>query len=106
MNKKKIAQYIDQEKLFTQEDKILVTLSGGADSVALLRLLLDMEYTCEAAHCNFHLRGDESVRDEMFVRELCLQLEVPLYVQHFQTTEEAEKRHISIEMAGITLCLV
>ena len=100
MNKKKIAQYIDQEKLFTREDKILVTLSGGADSVALLRLLLDMGYTCEAAHCNFHLRGDESVRDEMFVRELCLQLEVPLYIQHFQTTEEAEKRHISIEMAA------
>lgn len=100
MNKKKIAQYIHQEKLFTREDKILVTLSGGADSVALLRLLLDMGYTCEAAHCNFHLRGDESVRDEMFVRELCLQLEVPLYVQHFQTTEEAEKRHISIEMAA------
>ena len=67
MNKKKIEQYIDQEKLFTREDKILVTLSGGADSVALLRLLLDMGYTCEAAHCNFHLRGDESVRDEMFV---------------------------------------
>ena len=100
MNKKKIEQYIDQEKLFTREDKILVTLSGGADSVALLRLLLDMGYTCEAAHCNFHLRGDESVRDEMFVRELCLQLEVPLHVQHFQTTEEAEKRHISIEMAA------
>ena len=100
MNIKKIAQYIDQEKLFTREDKILVTLSGGADSVALLRLLLAMGYTCEAAHCNFHLRGDESVRDEMFVRELCLQLEVPLHVQHFQTTEEAEKRHISIEMAA------
>ena len=100
MNIKKIAQFIDQEKLFTREDKILVTLSGGADSVALLRLLLDMGYTCEAAHCNFHLRGDESVRDEMFVRELCLQLEVPLHVQHFQTTEEAEKRHISIEMAA------
>ena len=90
----------DQEKLFTREDKILVTLSGGADSVALLRLLLAMGYTCEAAHCNFHLRGDESVRDEMFVRELCLQLEVPLHVQHFQTTEEAEKRHISIEMVA------
>ena len=100
MNIKKIAQYIDQEKLFTREDKILVTLSGGADSVALLRLLLTMGYTCEAAHCNFHLRGDESVRDEMFVRELCLQLEVPLHVQHFQTTEEAEKRHISIEMVA------
>ena len=47
MNIKKIAQYIDQEKLFTREDKILVTLSGGADSVALLRLLLAMGYTCD-----------------------------------------------------------
>ena len=100
MEKKKIAQYIEQEKLFSLKDKVLVTLSGGADSVALLRLLLDMGYTCEAAHCNFHLRGDESDRDEMFVRKLCLQLEIPLHIRHFQTTEEAAKRHISIEMAA------
>ncbi|RGX77649.1 tRNA lysidine(34) synthetase TilS [Bacteroides stercorirosoris] len=100
MDKKKIAQYIEQEKLFSLKDKVLVTLSGGADSVALLRLLLDMGYTCEAAHCNFHLRGDESDRDEMFVRKLCLQLEIPLHIRHFQTTEEAAKRHISIEMAA------
>lgn len=100
MNKKKIAQYIEQEKLFTLKDKVLVALSGGADSVALLHLLLDMGYTCEAAHCNFHLRGDESDRDEAFVRQLCLQLETPLHIRHFQTTEEAAKRHISIEMAA------
>ena len=66
----RIAQYIEKEKLFYLNDKVLVALSGGADSVALLRLLLSMGYTCEATHCNFHLRGDESVRDEMFVREL------------------------------------
>lgn len=100
MNKKKVAQYINQEKLFTLKDKVLVTLSGGADSVALLRLLLDMGYVCKAAHCNFHLRGDESDRDETFVRELCRQQEVPLHVRHFLTTEEAAKRHISIEMAA------
>lgn len=100
MNNKKVAQYIAQEGLFVPEDKILVALSGGADSVALLRLLLDMGYTCEAAHCNFHLRGNESDRDEIFVRELCRQQDVSLHVRHFQTTEEAAERHISIEMAA------
>ncbi|WP_291528329.1 tRNA lysidine(34) synthetase TilS [Bacteroides sp. UBA939] len=100
MNYNKVTQYIEQEKLFTPKDKILVALSGGADSVALLCLLLDMGYNCEAVHCNFHLRGDESDRDEMFVRELCFQREIPLHVRHFQTTEEAAKQHISIEMAA------
>lgn len=100
MDKMKIAQYIEQEKLFSPGDKVLVALSGGADSVALLHLLLDMGYSCEAAHCNFHLRGDESDRDEIFVRELCLRLSVPLHVHHFKTAEEAAERHISIEMAA------
>lgn len=100
MNKKKVAQYIEQEKLFSPEDRILVALSGGADSVALLRLLLDMNYSCEAAHCNFHLRGEESDRDEAFVRRLCLQHGVALHIRHFQTASEAARRHISIEMAA------
>ena len=56
----KVVQYIERHKLFSLDDKILVALSGGADSVALLRLLLSLGYTCEAAHCNFHLRGAES----------------------------------------------
>lgn len=100
MNRRKIAQYIEEERLFGRQDKILVALSGGADSVALLHLLLDMGYTCEAAHCNFHLRGDESDRDEIFVRQLCTQLKTPLHIQHFDTAEKAAREHISIEMAA------
>lgn len=96
----KTSQYIHLAKLFSREDKILVALSGGADSVALLRLLLTLGYTCEAAHCNFHLRGEESNRDEAFVRQLCKDLGVQLYVIHFDTEKEAEERHISIEMAA------
>lgn len=98
--KNKVRNYIEQEKLFTPEDKILVALSGGADSVALLRLLLDMGYSCEAAHCNFHLRDEESNRDERFVRELCKQKGILLHIRHFQTVEVATERHISIEMAA------
>lgn len=96
----RIAQYIKKEKLFCLDDKILVALSGGADSVALLQLLLSMGYTCEAAHCNFHLRDKESDRDEAFVRQLCSKLGVPLHTVHFDTTQYATDKHISIEMAA------
>ena len=85
----KVVQYIERHKLFSLDDKILVALSGGADSVALLRLLLSLGYTCEAAHCNFHLRGAESDRDEHFVRQLCLEHRVTLHTVHFNTEQEA-----------------
>lgn len=93
-------KYIETKSLFTQEDRILVTLSGGADSVALLRVLIQLKYHCEAAHCNFHLRGEESNRDETFVRELCRTHNVPLHVVHFDTNTYADEHHLSIEMAA------
>lgn len=96
----RISQYIDNERLFSLNDKILVALSGGADSVALLRLLLSFGYTCEAAHCNFHLRGAESDRDESFVLELCQEQHIKLHIMHFNTAEYASQHRISIEMAA------
>ena len=96
----KVAQFIERENLFSLKDKVLVALSGGADSVALLRLLVTMGYSCEAAHCNFHLRGEESDRDEAFVRDFCSALNVSLFVQHFDTAKVANEQHISIEMAA------
>ena len=68
MFRQKVIQYINEKHLFHRSDKILVALSGGADSVALLRVLLLEGYNCFAAHCNFHLRGEESDRDEEFVQ--------------------------------------
>lgn len=78
----------------------LVALSGGADSVALLRVLLALGYRVEAMHCNFHLRGEESDRDETFCKELCNSLEVPLHLIHFDTREYAALHKVSIEMAA------
>ena len=95
-----IAQYIEKEKLFGLKDKALIALSGGADSVALLRVMVYLGYSCEAAHCNFRLRGEESDRDESFVRNLCDNLNIPLHVIHFDTNEYAVQHQVSIEMAA------
>lgn len=79
---------------------MLIALSGGADSVALLLMMLEQGKVSAAAHCNFHLRGDESNRDEQFVRKLCAERGVTLYVTHFDTRAEAERTGESIEMAA------
>lgn len=100
MFQRRFRQFIEEYQLFTPNDRLLVALSGGADSVALLRLLLSEGYSCEAAHCNFHLRGAESDRDEVFVQQLCRQLGVRLHTVHFNTSIYAEQHHISIEMAA------
>ena len=81
----RIETYIKKEGLLSADALHLVALSGGADSVALLRVLLALGYRVEAAHCNFHLRGDESDRDEQFVQNLCRDLNVPLHLIHFDT---------------------
>ena len=87
------------EVLNIKGERILVALSGGADSVALLRALLVAGCNCHAAHCNFHLRGDESMRDECFVRELCHQLDVPLSVKDFDVAAWQQEHGGSVEMA-------
>ena len=86
-----------------KEKKYIVALSGGADSVCLLLKMLDEGRHVEAAHCNFHLRGAESDRDESFVVSLCSRLGVPLHRAHFDTREYASLHKVSIEMAARTL---
>lgn len=100
MFRQRIEQYIEEQKLMTTGAKVLMALSGGADSVALLRVLVASGYQCVAAHCNFHLRGEESDRDEDFVRRLCERLGVELHITHFDTHGYARKEKVSVEMAA------
>jgi len=97
---KKVKEFIEKEDLFSKQDKILVALSGGADSVALTRILITLGYHCEAAHCNFELRGEESDRDEDFVRNFCRSLNIKCHSIHFETRRYADQQSISIEMAA------
>lgn len=91
---------IDRHELLTRSQTIYVALSGGADSVALLRATCALGYRVEALHCNFALRGEESDADEAFVRTLCTSLGVSLRVQRFDTREYAVETKASIEMAA------
>ena len=82
---------------------LLSALSGGADSTALLLWLLEKGCKVEAVHCNFHLRGEESDRDEHFCQELCRKLGVKLHIVHFDTVTFAQMHHQSIETAARNL---
>lgn len=79
---------------------MLIALSGGADSVALLLMMQERGKAEACAHCNFHLRGNESDRDEEFVRRLCEERGIRLFVKHFDTQTEAARTGESIEMAA------
>lgn len=76
----------------------LVALSGGADSIALALMMKEAGLNIHALHCNFHLRGEESERDEKFVRHFCNKNDIPLYVCHFDTRTLAKEHGVSIEM--------
>ena len=96
----RIEAYIQKEGLLNKEGLHLVAVSGGADSVALLLILKQLGYRIEAAHCNFHLRGEESERDEAFVCTLCKEQNIPIHRVHFDTREYAALHKVSIEMAA------
>jgi len=81
-------------------DRLLIALSGGADSMALIHLLNQMPWHLEAAHCNFGLRSDESDKDEEFVRLFCSTNNIKLHVIQFDTEQVADEKGISIEMAA------
>ena len=97
---KRVEEFIHRHQLIADRARVLVALSGGADSVALLRILLSLGYQCHGVHCNFHLRGEESNRDERFATELCHTLGVPCEVVHFDTMAYATEHKVSVEMAA------
>ena len=98
--KDKVLKFIEEKQLFSKGERLLLGLSGGADSVGLLLVLRELGYDVGCVHCNFHLRGDESARDEAFVRDLCDRLGVELYVVDFDTQGYCAEHGLSVEMGA------
>jgi len=95
-----IRNYITKHQLLDEDKPVLIGLSGGADSVALIGILIRLGYSCIIAHCNFHLRDEESDRDEAFVRNLAEKWEIPFYKTDFDTIRYATENRLSVEMAA------
>ncbi len=89
--------FIKKENLFTKKDALLLAVSGGADSVVLCELCKQSGYEFSIAHCNFNLRGEESLRDENFVKALGESYGVTTFIKNFDTVLLAKEYKTSIE---------
>ncbi len=92
--------FILKNKLFTTADKILLTVSGGMDSVVMCELYQQAGFEFGIAHCNFRLRGEESDGDARFVKNLAKRYKVPFYSIEFETNKIAKELGISTQMAA------
>ena len=92
--------FIRKENLFSAKDTLLLAVSGGVDSVALCALCQQAGYDFEIAHCNFQLRGEESERDEQFVRALGRQYGKQVLVKRFDTQAYAAQHKVSMQVAA------
>ena len=112
---KEFKSFVEKHNLIGRDDRVLLALSGGVDSMVLAKLLLlrlkDYKTTrlqdepttsCKLAfaHCNFHLRGEDSDRDERFVTEFANKNNIPIFIRHFDTEKYAKENSLSIEMAA------
>jgi len=93
-------KFVEKEGLVHPEDTVLLGVSGGLDSVVMTDLFARSDYGFAVAHCNFHLRGDESDGDEHFVAAMASRYGVPFFVTHFDTVKHARLKGISIQMAA------
>ena len=123
---KEFKSFVEKHNLIGRDDRVLLALSGGVDSMVLAKLLLISQQSTDNgqqtsfitqqlsnsatqqlnlvqlafAHCNFHLRGDDSDRDERFVTKFAEENNIPIYIKHFDTEAYAKENSLSIEMAA------
>lgn len=96
---KTVEDTIARHALLSEGDKVIVAVSGGADSLCLLSSLKELGYECIAVHCNYHLRGEESNRDMIHVKRICNKLDVTLITKDFNVAERMKISGESVEMA-------
>lgn len=93
-------EFIEETKLFSTNDKLLLAFSGGIDSVVLAHLLLTNNLHFELAHCNFQLRSNESNRDEQFALAFAKNNNLAIHIQRFDTKTYAKEQKVTIQEAA------
>ena len=96
----KFLKYIEDNRLARKDDRILIAVSGGIDSMVMADLFIRSGYNIGIIHCNFTLRGNESDMDEELVRTLATENNLPFFTKKFNTAAYAEKNGVSIQMAA------
>ena len=101
---RRVSAVIRQESLIDPQDRVLVGVSGGVDSSVLLSILFKIKdsfpFSLGVAHLNHALRGDESVRDEEFVRDLAGRFGLPFHVRRVDVRSYAKAEGLSLQHAG------
>lgn len=95
--------FIEEKKIFRKQDRVLLAVSGGKDSVLMVDFFVEAKLKFGVAHCNFKLRGTSADEDAIFVKELAEKFKVPYYSVEFDTLAYAKERGISIEMSARSL---
>lgn len=97
---KKVENYIKKYDMIKKNDKIVIGVSGGMDSVFLYHILLKLNYNIEVVHVNHCIRGDEAIRDQEFVRELCKRDNVNFHLYTYNIPELSKQERLSEELIG------
>ena len=101
----KLQNHINSNLSFLKEKKLLLAVSGGIDSMVLVYLCHQLQMDFAVAHCNFQLRGNESDDDENFVKLQIEKLQIPVFIQKFDTKNIKKKKKFSDNIPTENLCL-
>ncbi|MFA9191574.1 tRNA lysidine(34) synthetase TilS [Flavobacterium sp. FZUC8N2.13] len=96
----KFKKHIDQNFSFLENSKLLLATSGGIDSMVMVHLLHQLNYSIALSHCNFQLRGVESFGEQNFVQEYANTNEIPLFLTQFDTEAFANDYKLSTQIAA------
>ncbi len=98
--KEQFLRHVEKSGLFSREDKILLAVSGGLDSMVMLDLFIKCGYTIGVAHVNFQLRGSESDEDANLVEMTCKQKNIPYFANRVDTKKYAAENSLSTQVAA------
>lgn len=96
----KFRSYLAEHDLCTEQQRVLLAVSGGVDSMVMLTLFARAGYNVGVAHCNFQLRGEEAEEDDRLVEATAARYGVPFHITRFDTMAEVEATGESVEMVA------